>query len=127
MAGKHATSRVASSNTLLLVLLVLLVDDAGDAGVPFAAGMVLDGGGGPIQNSQCAVNGVGSSTVFAGNTLTLTLNINFEASFTENRILYAAGRERRRRKQHGLASRGDLERAIAEPVIPIRQALGAPR
>ena len=77
---------VASSNTLLLV------DDAGDAGGPFAGNMVLNGGG-TIQNSQCSANGAGSSAVLSGNLLTLTLNVAFKASFAGNRILYAAGRD----------------------------------
>jgi len=76
----------ASSNTLLLV------DDAGDAGGPFAGSMVLNGGG-TIQNSQCSVNGAGSSAVLSGNLLTLTLNLAFKAGFTGSRILYAAGRD----------------------------------
>jgi len=64
--------------------------DAGDAGGPFAGSMVLNGGG-TIQNSQCSVNGAGSSAVLSGNNLTLALNVTFQASFTGNRILYAAG------------------------------------
>ena len=78
---------VASSNTLLLV------DDQGDAGGPFAGSMVLNGGGGQVQNGQCSVGGVGSSALLAANTLTLTLNVTFKASFTGNLILYAAGRD----------------------------------
>jgi YD repeat-containing protein len=77
----------ASANTLYLV------DDAGDAGGPFAGGMVLNGGAGTIQNSQCSINGVGSSAVSNGNTLTLTLNITFKAAFTGNRIVWVAGRD----------------------------------
>jgi len=77
---------VVSTNTLLLV------DDAGDAGGPFAGSMVLNGSG-AIHNSQCNVNGAGSSPVLSANNLTLTLNITFKASFTGNRILYAAGRD----------------------------------
>jgi hypothetical protein len=78
---------MASSNTLLLV------DDGGDAGGPFAGAVVLNGGGASIQNSQCAVNSAVSSVVLSGNNLTLTLNITFKPSFTGNRILYAAGRD----------------------------------
>jgi len=77
---------VASSNTLLLV------DDAGDAGGPYSP-MVLNGGGGSIQNSQCAVSGVGSSALPADHTLTLTLNVTFAGAFSGNRVLYAAGRD----------------------------------
>jgi len=78
---------VAASNTLFLV------DDAGDAGGPFAGGIVLNGGGGTIQNSQCAVSGVGSSALSAGNSLTLTLSVTFRGSFTGHWILYVAGRD----------------------------------
>ncbi|SPF56444.1 hypothetical protein SBA4_860023 [Candidatus Sulfopaludibacter sp. SbA4] len=77
---------VASSNTLLLV------DDAGDAGGPFAGRMVLNGAGGPIQNSQCVIGAL-SSAVLSGNTLTLTLNITFTANLTGNQVLYIAGRD----------------------------------
>jgi hypothetical protein len=77
---------VASSGTLLLV------DDAGEAQGPYAR-TVLNGGGAPIQNSQCAVSSVGSSVALAGNMLTLTLNITFTSSFVGNRVLYVAGRD----------------------------------
>jgi len=78
---------VAASNSLLLV------DDGGDAGGPFAGSMVLNGGAAAIQNSQCSVNGPGSSAVKNGNTLTLTLNVTFKAPFAGNRILWVAGRD----------------------------------
>jgi len=78
---------VASTNTLLLV------DDSGDAGGPFAGSMVLNGGAAAIQNSQCSVNGVGSSAAKSGNTLTLALNITFKSPFAGNRIVWVAGRD----------------------------------
>jgi len=78
---------VAFTNTLLLV------DDGGDAGGPFAGGMVLNGSAGAIQNSQCSVNGVGSSAAKSGNTLTLALNITFKSPFAGNRIVWVAGRD----------------------------------
>jgi len=78
---------VASTNSLLLV------DDGGDAGGPFAGGMVLNGAAGAIQNSQCSVNGVGSSAAKSGNTLTLTLNITFKSPFAGNLIVWVAGRD----------------------------------
>jgi len=77
---------VASSNTLLLV------DDAGDAGGPFAGSMALNGARGPIQNGQCVIGAL-SSAVLSGNTLTLTLNITFTANLTGNQVLYIAGRD----------------------------------
>jgi len=78
---------VASSNTLYLV------DDGGDAGGPFAGGMVLSGAAGTIQNSQCSVSGTGSSAVASGNTLTLTLNLTFKSGLSGNRIVWVAGRD----------------------------------
>jgi hypothetical protein len=68
-----------------------LVDDAGDAGGPFAGTMVLPGSG-TISNSQCTVNGTGSSAVGSGNTLTLTLNMSFTGTFMGNRVFYTAAR-----------------------------------
>jgi len=78
---------VASSDSLILI------DDTGDAGGPYAGSMVLNGGSGSIQNSQCTVSGTGSTVSFAPNTLTLTLNITFKAAFAGNRVIYAAGRD----------------------------------
>jgi len=81
---------VKSSNTLLLV------DDAGDAGGPFAGSMVLDGRPADIQNSQCIVDAAGSSastTTGIGNTLTLSLNMIFKSGFTGNHVIWVAGRD----------------------------------
>jgi len=77
----------AASNSLLLV------DDAGDAGGPFAGSMTLNGAAAVIQNSQCSVNGVGSSAAKNGNTLVLTLNVTFKSPFAGNRIVWLAGRD----------------------------------
>jgi hypothetical protein len=87
--GRHACylAYAAATNTLYLV------DDAGDAGGPFAGSMPLNGSG-SIQNSQCTVTGAVSSAAFSGNNVTLTLNISFGAAFKGNRILYVAGRDR---------------------------------
>jgi hypothetical protein len=79
---------VAPTNTLLLV------DDAGDAGGPFAGNMVLNGGAAIIQNSYCMVSGAGSSAVTNGNTLTLTLNVTAKTAFIGNRVIWVAGRDR---------------------------------
>jgi len=78
---------VSSSNTLSLV------DDAGDAGGPFAGSLSLNGGAATIQNSQCSVSGAGSSAMKSGNTLTLTLSIAFSAAFAGDRIVWVAGRD----------------------------------
>jgi uncharacterized repeat protein (TIGR01451 family) len=87
--GRHACylAYAAATNTLYLV------NDAGDAGGPFAGSMALNGSG-SIRNSQCQVSGAGSSAAFSGNGLTLTLNLSFTAAFKGNRILYVAGRDR---------------------------------
>jgi len=70
-----------------------LVDDAGDAGGPFAGSMPINGTNVGVQNSQCAVNGSGSIVTTAANTLSLTLNISLTSALSGNRILYAAGRD----------------------------------
>ena len=81
---------VRSNNTLLLV------DDGGDAGGPFAGSMVPDGSPADIQNSQCIVDAAGSSastTTGIGNTLTLVLNVIFKSGFNGNHVIWAAGRD----------------------------------
>jgi len=78
---------VASSGSLILI------DDTGDAGGPYAGSMALNGGSGTIQNSQCMVSGTGSAANLTPNTLTLTLNITFKAALAGNRVVYAAGRD----------------------------------
>ena len=70
-----------------------LVDDAGDAGGPFAGSMPLNGTG-SVANGQCQISGPGSAAATAGNLLTLTLNITFKTNFDGNRIFYVAGRDR---------------------------------
>jgi len=67
-----------------------LVDDGGDAGGPFG-GITLPGMG-VTQNSQCTVNGTGSSVSAAGSTLTLTLSLSFSQGFRGNRIAWLAAR-----------------------------------
>jgi hypothetical protein len=78
---------VAATNTLILV------NDAGQAGGPFAGSMPLSGGSATIQNGQCQVKAFGSSAQANGNSLTLTLNLTFFAGFGGNRIIYVAGRD----------------------------------
>jgi hypothetical protein len=87
--GRHACylAYAPSSNTLYLV------DDAGDAGGPFAGSMSLTGGSSTIQNGQCQVNAFGSSAQASGSNLTLSLNLAFYAGFDGNRIIYVAGRD----------------------------------
>jgi hypothetical protein len=69
---------------------VYLVDDAGNAGGPFA-GMSLPTAG-SVQNNQCSIAGTGSSVSSAGNTLTLTLNMTFKPAFSGNKIIHMAAR-----------------------------------
>jgi streptogramin lyase len=77
---------VVSTNTLYLV------DDAGNAGGPFAGSMVLNGAAGSIENSQCRIDGAGSLANSTGGTLVLTLNATFKAAFAGNRIMHLAQR-----------------------------------
>ena len=69
-----------------------LVNDAGDAGGSYAGSIVLNGSG-AVSNSQCTVNGAGSSVSDSGNTLTLTLNMSFSAGFGGNKVVYLAVRD----------------------------------
>ena len=78
----------ASDNSLLLV------DDGGNAGGPFAGSMVLGGGAAFIENSQCRVTAAGSSATPNGNTLTLQLNIAAKTPLSGNRVIWVAGRDR---------------------------------
>jgi len=75
---------VVPSNTLVLV------DDGGDAGGPYAGSVAL-GSSGAIQNSQCTVTLV--SAIGNATTLTLILSITFKPAFGGNKILYMAARD----------------------------------
>jgi len=68
-----------------------LVDDAGNAGGPFAGNVFFapnGTGSGTASNSQCTINGTGSSYTIAGTQITLTLNMTFTSSFSGNRTFY---------------------------------------
>jgi len=69
---------------------VFLVDNAGDAGGPYA-GLVLPGTG-TVSNGQCTVSGAASTVSGSGNTLNVTLGITFSPSFAGNQVLFAAAR-----------------------------------
>ena len=69
---------------------ILLVKDGGDPGGPFSQ-ITLNGGNTRASNSQCTIFESGSSASSSGNTLTLTLNIGFNASFAGNKVIYMAG------------------------------------
>ena len=68
-----------------------LVDDAGDGGYASGSPLALPSSS-SLQNSQCTINGTGSSVSASGNTLTLTLAIAFSSGFTGNRVVYLAAR-----------------------------------
>jgi hypothetical protein len=70
--------------------IVLLVDDAGDAGGPF--GNLPLPGSGSVSNGECTINAAGSGVSASGTNLALTLSITFTPGFTGNRILYLATR-----------------------------------
>ena len=75
-----------SANTLYLI------NDAGDAGGPYAGSLVMNGSG-SVSNSQCTISGAGSLVVGSGNTLTITLNMAFSSAFGGNKVIYAAARD----------------------------------
>jgi hypothetical protein len=68
---------------------LILVDDAGDAGGPYA-GIISVPGSGSASNSQCTISASGSSVSTSGGALQLTLAVNFTPAFSGNRIIYAA-------------------------------------
>ncbi|MEZ5351927.1 MAG: BACON domain-containing carbohydrate-binding protein [Bryobacteraceae bacterium] len=77
---------VRSSGTLFLV------NDAGQAGGPFAGSITIPGAG-TVSNSQCTINATGSSVLMSGNSLALTLNITFTPAFSGRRVMYVAARD----------------------------------
>ena len=70
--------------------LLVLVDDAGDAGGPYAGNVTL-GNVNPISNSQCSV--VLNSATGSGNTFTLVLTITWNSGFAGDKIIFMAGRD----------------------------------
>jgi len=84
--GRHACylAYIVQQSTLVLV------DDAGDAGGPYAGSVAL-GSSTPIQNSQCSV--VLVSALGSGNNLTLVLTITWTTSFAGDKIVHLAARD----------------------------------
>ena len=84
--GRHGCymAYVVQTNTMYLV------NDAGDAGGPYAGSFVVNGTGGGAVNSQCTIIGGGSSSFGNGTSLTLTLQMTFNTSFAGNKVIYAA-------------------------------------
>jgi len=62
-----------------------LVNDASSG----SAGPLTLGSSSSLSNSQCTLNGTGSSAVASGNTLTLNLAIRFKTSFLGSKSVYA--------------------------------------
>ena len=67
---------------------LFLVNDAGTGVLP---GLPLNGTG-SVSNSQCTVNGSGTSMTAIGNKITLTLNLSFPPGFKGNKVVYPAAR-----------------------------------
>ncbi len=63
-------------------LFTLANDDASTGGGSVAPGS------GSLQNSQCALNGAGSSADVAGTNLTLTVSLTFQPNFAGNKAVY---------------------------------------
>ena len=61
----------------------------GNDGFTIWLGPITLGAAGSLQNSQCVLNGIGSSVVSAGNTLTLDLALTFQATFIGAKNVYA--------------------------------------
>jgi len=68
-----------------------LLDDSGDGGYVPGSPIALPSSS-ILQNSQCTINGTGSSVSAKKNTLTLNLPITFSSSFAGNRVFYLAAR-----------------------------------
>lgn len=71
---------------------VFLVDDAGNAGGPFAGGVLL-GANQTAANNQCTIYGEGSSASASGQQLRLRLRVQFKSGFAGHRVVYAAVRD----------------------------------
>jgi hypothetical protein len=70
---------------------LFLVNDGGPpAGL---SAPLLLGSANSVSNSQCTINGTGSSAVANGNSLTLTLNISFQPAFQGRKAIYLAAND----------------------------------
>jgi hypothetical protein len=69
--------------------LIYLVDDSGNV---LSSGLPLGTTGG-VGNSQCTLNGNGSTASTSQNALALTLNLSFGVGFEGNKIVYMAARD----------------------------------
>jgi hypothetical protein len=66
---------------------------ADDAGTSWSSALAL-GGPGTIANSQCAIHGEGSSVSADGNTLTLIIDVTFDAGFAGVKSIYGLAFDR---------------------------------
>jgi hypothetical protein len=98
---------------------LFLVDDAGDAGGPFAGSVPL-GSAATAQNSQCIV-GLVSAAPTDATTLTVTLNITFKPAFGGNQVVYVAARD-----QAGNNSNWQALGVWQVPWSPGKLAVGSP-
>jgi len=78
-----STTNACSVTYTLAANTLMLLTDAGAA-----PGGTITPGSGSQQNSQCVLNGSGSSVSMAGNVLTLNLAISFQAAFVGSRNVY---------------------------------------
>jgi hypothetical protein len=64
-----------------------------DAGSALLSPALVPGGAGTVSNSQCTLNGAGSSFSISGNNLTLNVAVTFSGSFSGSHkvYLYATG------------------------------------
>ncbi len=83
--GRHACSIAYAHQIGVLYL----VNDAGTA----ITGMLMNGTG-SVSNSQCTIDGAGSSVQTSYNTLTLQVSVTFSPTFAGDKVIYAAARDR---------------------------------
>jgi hypothetical protein len=69
--------------------LLYLVNDSGDALLP----ALVPGDEDSVGNSQCSIDGPGSSAAMSGNVLTLTLQVRFTPGFAGRKVVYQAARD----------------------------------
>ncbi|HEX4232630.1 MAG TPA: S53 family peptidase [Bryobacteraceae bacterium] len=94
---------------------IYLVDNAGDAGGPY--GVVSLPGSGSAQNSQCTINGAGSSVLGSGRVLTVTVSITFSSDFSGNRVVYTAAQDSTSSGWQALGTWNVPGSPIAGPVV----------
>jgi len=89
-ADGTAACYVALTMTSATSATVSLVDDAGDAGGPYASTTVP--GSGTVSNNQCSISAQGSTFWSDGNFWQVTLAVTLKQSFAGNRVVYVATR-----------------------------------